>query len=853
MKISRTISFLLTSTALASALALAIIPCAAEAQQNDEPLSREETLAQQNQQITLHSGPLETESDFLAQAVVVARSLADEGPSVLAVIVELEEPLTPERRAEFEQQGAILEDYLGGTTYVFSVPANFSGPLGESLQRLAVGGAVLGPEAKVLPSARTAVEFPADLSDGAERSDPGLAVTFLRAVDPDEARAVLEARGFEVTEQLSPNAFVVNAGPEQADALAAIQGVKTVDRGPLPLLPLNDTGRRNADTDKAQLFSLNSPAPSYGGVTGAGIRIAIADTGVDENHDDFDSVTAEGAAGSTRVYNARPGSDGHGTHVASIAGGSGLNSDANGFPAFSLRGHAPEAWIGDYPQLGSSFENYHDAIVGGLTHVSNHSYVQSFNGYGTAAQLIDELVRGDALHGGEEIPPRPQVWAAGNNGFISQWGNEEGYFSVFTSAKNTISVGSTDSRDDRVSQFSSRGPTFDGRVKPDVMAPGCRDNIPGSTLAGGTRIQAADNNTQGYIGDCGTSMAAPVVTGTIALMMESHVNNGAPGGILHPSTYKAILVHTARDMVKTANFADREFDDPDTSAPIRYYPGPDFATGYGLIDADAAVETIAASNQWREAILGQSGEADTFCVQVPTGAASLRATLAWDDEAGSTLTSITTPKLVNDLDLELVAPDGTISRPWTLDPLPVVSPAGGGGLDPITNADVVPARRDVDRRNTVELAEVNLPESGEWRIRVRGFNLPNANAQSYSLVSSERIKPICLTGPDIVVPICERYPWICGGIPEIGPIVPIDWQRPVPIDEICKYALDCPGCESARPGAYCPGFRFQVEGLPRDARITVFDGSGRIVRTASGTTPSIIIEKREPGVSASSL
>jgi hypothetical protein len=514
--------------------------------------------------------------------------------------------------------------------------------------------------------------------------------------------------------------------------------VITVDAGPLPFLPLNGTGRRVSESDQAQRFSLGDSAPSFGGVTGQSVRIGIADSGVDQNHDDFDTVTPAGNAGTSRVYNQRTGSGSHGTHVASIAGGNGFNADANGHPAFSLRGHAPEAQIGDYSQMGSTVANYHAAIVDDDTDVTNHSYVQSMDGYGIAAETLDQVVRGDATHSGDAIPAQPQVWAAGNNGLSAQYGNEEGYYALFTSAKNTISVGSVDTRDGRVSDFSSLGPTFDGRIKPDVMAPGCNDSI-----GTGRRILAARNNTQGYTTKCGTSMAAPVVSGIVALMMESYSDStgGAPN--LLPSTYKAILVQTARDMVKTEDFASREFDNPDTGDPIRYHSGPDFSTGFGLVDADAAVRSIADTRLWMEQSVETTGELDTFCVDAPAGVGEIKTTLTWDDEPGSTLTSITTAKLVNDLDLELVAPLGGVVRPWTLDPLPVSANPGDGAQDPIGTADIVPARRGVDRRNNVEMANAFSPAIGEWKVRVRAFNLPNANPQPYSLAISLPVKPAC--------------------------------------------------------------------------------------------------------------
>lgn len=811
-----------------------------------EGLSREEFLAQQNQNLELVTGPLRLQPDY-PQSVVeqMTKTLGDSAvPMPVASIVELDAPLTPEMRTELEAVGIMIEEYLGGTTYLVAImPTTETLALSSTLDTLVTAGAPLTPEAKVRPAALEPFETTGALDAEAEAVTPTLSVEFLSVVEPQQARAQLEQMGFTVANELNKHTFEVHAGPESAEKIASLPSVKVVDAGPVPFLPLNPTGRRLAESDQAQLFWLDRPAPSYDGVTGLGVRIGIADSGVDGEHDDFDAITAAGDPGASRVYNPRPGSGGHGTHVASIAAGNGINADANGFPAFSMRGHAPEALIGDYAQMGATVANYFAAIVNDNTDVTNHSYVQSTNGYGTAAAILDEIVRGDADYKGNPVPARPQVWAAGNNGTVSQYGNEEGYYGLFTSAKNTISVGSVDTRDGRVSDFSSLGPTFDGRIKPDLVAPGCKDSI-----GAGTRISAARNGSQGYTDKCGTSMAAPAVSGIIALMMHSYKKAFLVFPKLYPSTYKALLVRTARDMIKTDAYADREFNNPDTGEAILFHSGPDFATGYGLVDADAAVRAIADSRLWKQATVGTTGEVDTYCVDAKSGAGEFKAVLAWDDEPGSTLTSLTTSKLVNDLDLELVSPSGTVIRPWTLDPLPVSATPGDGAVDPITTSDVVPARRGIDRRNNVEMANVPLPESGEWKVRVRAFSLPNANSQSYSLATSLPFKTVCNIGPIVIAPICQLYPWMCDGRwkwwpPKGG----IDWRVPVPVNDICKYVIDCPGCERVGPNSYCPGWQVDIKGLPRDARVTVFDEVGRVFGTVrKGPNHTIKISERRP-------
>lgn len=642
-------------------------------------------------------------------------------------ILKFDQPLSSEELTELEVSGVRLLSYLGNGAYIAAVASRAS-LASESMESLLGFAGVLTADDKISPQLRAGLYE--EWALGQEPNTVRVLVQFFSDVTMDEARSDLERLGLEGRPH-GPRSWSLAIGIDRIRELAELEFVQWIEQGPIPFLPLNETGRRRSDSNEAQAADLTNPQPVYR-VGGHGVRIGISDTGVDEGHADFGSVTSAGVAGASRVYNQRPGGGIHGTHVASIAAGNGLNSVDNGLPAFHRRGHAPAAEIGDYKSFGSDLKSYHDATVNDGTDVTNHSYVQSKTVYDLGAADIDSIVRGDAAYLGNAIPGRPHVWAAGNNGTAANYGNEEGYYAAFTSAKNTISVGSIDTRDGRLSKFSSLGPTFDGRIKPDVVAPGCRDSIadpPGL-------IMAANNNTQGYAGDCGTSMAAPVVTGVIGLLMDQYTQTYGVFPNVNSSTYKAVLVHTARDQVKTRPHALREFDNPDTGSPVLYHAGPDFATGYGLVDAEGARNLIGASSHWTESSIAAIGTEQAWCINVAAGSAEVKATLVWDDEPGTTVSAQSVPKLINDLDLKLVQPRGAIVRPWTLDPLPLTQSPGNGALDPISPDDVHPAFRGVDRRNNVEMANVALPMEGVWQIVVRAYNLPLGRAQLYSLTSS---------------------------------------------------------------------------------------------------------------------
>ena len=254
----------------------------------------------------------------------------------------------------------------------------------------------------------------------------------------------------------------------------------------------------------------------------------------------------------------------------------------------------------------------------------------------------------------------------------------------------------------------------------------------------------------------GTSEAAPAVTGSVALILQQFrdelgidVRNNPP----LPSTIKALLVQTARDMVHTSS-DPRDPDNPDTGAPVLFYKGPDFATGYGLVDIKAAVELVAAdSGPGAASRYMHEGDMDALDQDVYemwlTSAdivglgGDLKVTLAWDDVAASTTTPETDPKLVNDLDLYLIDPDGATHLPWTLDPLPMATCAGSdpgcGDPDPIDPGDIVPAKRAADHLNNVEMVQVSQPKPGRWQVIVDAHDVP-LPTQPYSLVGNQRFQ-----------------------------------------------------------------------------------------------------------------
>jgi hypothetical protein len=487
---------------------------------------------------------------------------------------------------------------------------------------------------------------------------------------------VVEGHGGQVVDQVaSINTLIVHLHKDEVAALAAEDAVEWLEQ-PLPLLePINDGNRARVGADTLQAAPYN--------LDGTDVDVLVYDGGRVDEHDDLDGKRTWG--------DEAPFDDlwHHPTHVACTVLGAGTVD-------YTYRGMAPNAELlsmgfeGDptgvflYTNPGdiendlnyakntwSPSADLYNASIGSNTAANLHPC--SFEGnYGATAQLVDAIVRGSL---GE---PFIAAWANGNERGYGWCGTSYHTTAPPACAKNPIHSGATDSSDDSMADFSSWGPCDDGRLKPTISAPGV------------SVMSCLVSTSYGSLS--GTSMASPTTAGIIALMLEQYRATYSTSGELLPSTAKALLVHTAVDLGNT---------------------GPDYQFGYGRIDGVAAVETIIARDLREETITAQ-GQIDEYTITVSGSPAQLKASLAWDDPAGS-LAAV--KKLVNDLDLELQAPDGTIYYPWVLDPSNPDSPATTG----------------VDDINNQEQVVVNSPMTGTWTVRVKGTTVPDA-PQDYSLV-----------------------------------------------------------------------------------------------------------------------
>ncbi len=289
-------------------------------------------------------------------------------------------------------------------------------------------------------------------------------------------------------------------------------------------------------------------------INGSGVKIAILDTGIDPTHPDFyfPNGTSKIVYSVSMVPEEGPEDlHGHGTHVAGIAAGTGAASNGK------FTGVAPGALLMNIKVISSEGFGLVSWIIAGIEEavengadVINMSLGGGLNGDGTdpLSMAVDWAVDNGVV----------VVVAAGNDG--------PSYSSLGSPAvaRKAITVGAT-FKNGTLVDFSSRGPTGDLRVKPDVLAPGVDIIAP---LASGSLLEemAGDSAIQGdggsYIALSGTSMATPHVAGVVALIKQARPN-------LSPLEIKSLIVTTADPI------------EPDV-----------FSYGAGLVDA---VDAINAS------------------------------------------------------------------------------------------------------------------------------------------------------------------------------------------------------------------------------------------------------------------
>jgi hypothetical protein len=491
------------------------------------------------------------------------------------------------------------------------------------------------------------------------------------------------------------------------------------------------------------------------GLTGSGVVIGMWDGGSGRaTHQEF-------ASGRMVVKDGSASID-HATHVGGTMIASGVQANARGMAvAATVDSYDWNSDTSEFIARGATAPGQADKLP-----VSNHSYSYvrgwnwdgarwswqgtsgstassietSFGVYNSRARSVDAIIY--------DAPYYLMFWSAGNErnnnpstgGSVSVGGvvttydpalhpagdgvYRGGFETVADNAvsKNVVVVGAAtdavtgglrDVTKANVTSFTSWGPTDDGRIKPDLVANG--DSL----------YSSGNSSNTHYYNSSGTSMSSPNAAGTAALLVQ-HYANLFPGAAMKASTLKGLLIHTADD---------------------RGNAGPDYKFGWGLIDAQAAADLVSDHQASPTKIRMTEGTVSTGATTVThtftwDGVSPIRATLCWTDPKGpSTTTSdLRTARLVNNLNVKVIAPGGAEYLPYVM---PFVGTWTQASMD-------LPATTGVNNTDNVEQVYIAAPSvAGDYQVVVSFSGTLTNLQQDYSLLVSGSAVVFEETAPSI--------------------------------------------------------------------------------------------------------
>ena len=257
---------------------------------------------------------------------------------------------------------------------------------------------------------------------------------------------------------------------------------------------------------------------------------------------------------------------------------------------------------------------------------------------------------------------------------------------LLSTVKNVIAVGAV-TPSTNIAGFSSRGPTRDGRVKPDIVAKG---TIQYSTIPGAS-----------YTVMQGTSMSSPVITGISAIFTEQW-RKTFNGQTPTPQQLKTLFIAGADDLGN---------------------PGPDYTYGFGLANAQASVDLIIADggtgSRIKTADIAQGQQTDATMVVGATQ--NVRVVLGWvDPEILPPADQADEKTLINDLDLKVIDPSGNTVLPYVLD----------------KNNPTANATHGENHVDNVEELEIRNAVPGTYHVIVSGTTIASGPLQRYVLISN---------------------------------------------------------------------------------------------------------------------
>lgn len=720
---------------------------------------------------------------LLRNAIIDTSVIAAGGPSIeiperfqaekdtTRFIVLFSEPLSEKQKAALSAVGATIEHYLPNRAYAISADA-------ETIKKVKAMNGVrhvepFHPYFKMSGDVQAYLMGTAD-EETAKRVEAGkYDVLFFSS---DNAVKELRKLGAEVI--LMGNGGNTEIGrvdcsPDILYEIVRCDAVKWVESR-VPFRAMNDLANK---TIRGNVIKLG-----HSGLDGSGVTICVVDTGIDHTHRAFAQNPNQNTSyyptkvNSRIVYyevrtNAWSESNGqyddhigHGSHVSgSILGNGGWSMNVLKSPGSGNAPYATNQFAGIAPAAQLvMLEDFNSFDATNMTktaytkggRIMSHSWGASVYDYGVASRMWDQLVRdgNPSMAGNQEMIT---FFAAGNDGGGNNdgTGGTAGTVGQPGNAKNVIAIGAVEQRrlcdnlnvspynsvpntdsDWQIADYSSRGPTPDGRIKPDVVAPGSyvmsvqTKDVNFDIVEWPTGVDRdfrngnLDSGTN-YAVMSGTSMSTPLAAGAAALVYQYYMNTY--GKAPSPAMMKAMMVNGAVGLL--SYFYEME----------PYGPSP-CHEGWGMIDLSKtidgpgtrATDEMMFYDQEAGDVIVQTGESvvKTYTV-AENDAGGLKVTLAWTDVAG---TPGAGAMLVNDLDLVVTAPDGTVYQGNYM----------GRRVWGTTSYELSAYNTNYsDRANNVESVIIRHAAKGSYKIEVKGYQVPQPS-QDFALVITKGVSSL---------------------------------------------------------------------------------------------------------------
>lgn len=645
------------------------------------------------------------------------------------ILIQSVEPLSNQQEEELEKLGVDIQEYTSQNTYLCGYKKTDLNPIRNlpfvSWANVYLDLFVIDSTLKSPAATRGLPSFP---SVPKGRVPQTVDVIVHSGVDPksDAVLSEIAAAAHADPATLTPGSTKIRlkVQSQYLESLAAVDKVKSIQ----PVY-----AARLFNNRATKILGAPFQGPDTTQYEGEGQVVAVADTGFDqgsttETHPAFSGrVRKLYALGDRDGHSDDP--DGHGTHVCGSVLGDGYSATMGG----RIRGAAPKATLvmqslldrrnglrGIPDDLGELFwPPYRDDGARIHTNSWGSSSPGGWQlGYDPSGREIDTFIW--------KNKDMVILFAAGNDGIDADTNGiiDPQQIGAQAAAKNCITVGASENNRPEIlipygeqwpsgpltndlmadnpggmAAFSSRGPTSNQRVKPDIVAPGT------AILSARSGRLRRPNDDFGTSADpewwflAGTSMATPLVAGCVAVLRETLVKNGTkdPSAAL----IKALLINGAIEL-------------PGQYVPSEAGPSPNSNSGYGRVHLPNSVMLPnQADGGYLEGRSLSQGMKEEKIVHIPAGRGDsdsssavsghvLKVTLVWTDAPG--------PSLQNDLDLIVI---------------------GGNGTEKHGNMG---DRPDFDRSNNVEQVVWTSLPPGDVKIVVRAYHIFNrAFAQPYAL------------------------------------------------------------------------------------------------------------------------